>query len=155
MRVRHLVAEPKTINGDTLWRVEDLAPRYSGLYAKTKPIRAGWQWRSVIALSEHNEYIFLVQGHEDKDNWSAWLVLKTDGGYSLVTRFEYHGSHPGFHIHAHCERSGIEEGTGSINGLVRIPKATSGGSIVTLRRDKFWEQARTKFRISFPKGSLF
>lgn len=155
MRVRHLVAEPKTISSDTRWRLDDMAPRFSGLYAKTKPIRAGWQWRSVIALSEHKEYIFLVQGHEEKDNWGAWLVLKTSGGHSLVTRFEYHGSHPGFHVHAHCERGGIEEGTGSINDLVRIPKATSDGTVITLRRDKFWEQARVKFRISFPKGSLF
>ena len=155
MRVRHLVAEPKTISSDTTWRFDDMAPRYSGLYTKTKPIRAGWQWRSVVALSEHKEYIFLVQGHEEKDNWAAWLVLKTDGGCSLVTRFEYHGSHPGFHVHAHCERGGIEEGTGSINDLVRIPKATSKGAVITLRRDKFWEHARVRFRISFPTGSLF
>lgn len=154
MRVRHLVAEPKTIASDTRWRMDDMAPRFSGLYTKTKPIRAGWQWRSVVAVSEQKEYIFLVQGHEDKDNWGAWLVLRTDSGYSLVTRFEYHGSHPGFHIHAHCDRGGIEDGTGSINDLVRIPKATSG-TVITLRRDSFWEQARVKFRISFPKGSLF
>ena len=155
MRVRHLVAEPKTISTDTGWRRDDMAPRFSGLYTRTKPIRAGWQWRSVVAQSEHKEYIFLVQGHEEKDNWAAWLVVKTDGGYSLVTRFEYHGSHPGFHVHAHCDRGGIEEGTGSINDLVRIPNATSKGAIVALRRDKFWEQARRRFRISFPKGSLF
>lgn len=154
MRVRHLVAEPKTISSDTGWRLDDMAPRFSGLYAKTKPIRAGWQWRSALALSAQKEYIFLVQGHEEKDNWGAWLVLKTEGGCSLVARFEYHGSHPGFHVHADCERGGIEEGTGSINDLVRIPKATSGGAVITLRRDKFWEHARVKFRVFFPKGSL-
>lgn len=112
-------------------------------------------WRSVIAKSEQNEYIFLCQLNEGRDKWNAWLVLTGEDELgSLIARFEYHGSHPGFHFHGHCERGGIERGPSSLNELVRIPKASSGGMTMTLRRDNFWEQARRRFRIAFPEGTL-
>ncbi|RWE97362.1 hypothetical protein [Mesorhizobium sp.] len=145
----------KTIFSDTGWRVDDIPPRFSGVYEKTRPNRNGWKWRSVLAQAADQEYIFLTQVHEQRDNWSAWLILKNEGGASIVDRFEYHGSHPGLHIHAHCERGGIEEGPSSINDLVRFPKASSRHRrLQTYRPASFWEQARSHFRIDYPRGAL-
>jgi hypothetical protein len=42
-----------------------------------------------------------------RDNWQATLILWTEAGASVVGRFEYHGSHPGLHVHADCERGGL------------------------------------------------
>jgi hypothetical protein len=155
MRVRHLVGEVKTIRSDTGWKYDDIPPRHSGVYPKSKPLRRPWQWRSVVAGSEQREYIFLTQVNPDFDNWKAWLVAPGEPLGSIVCRFEYHGSHPGFHAHAHCERGGLEVGPTSINDLVRVPKAQKGAAIVALSPDRFWEQARRRFRINFPAGQLF
>lgn len=153
MRVRHLVAQHKVLSGDTGWKDEDIPPRYTGVYSKTRPNRAGWRWRSAVAATEHNEYIFFTHIHVEKDKWNSWLVSKLDDGCSIVARFEYHGSHPGVHLHAHCDRGGIEVGPGSIDGLARIPKSSVGPEI-ELTPDRFWNLARERFRIEFPKGTL-
>lgn len=148
-----MIGEAKTLSGDTGWRHDDIPPRYTGVYPKTRPNRAGWQWRSAVATSEHREYVFFTYVNEQKDKWNSWLVVKLDQGASLVARFEYHGSHPGRHIHAHCERGGIDAGPASIDGLARVPK-TSSGPPMQLTPDRFWNMSRERFRIDFPKGSL-
>jgi len=153
-RVRHAVMERKSILSDSGWRHDDLPHRASGIYPKARPIRAGWEWRSVVTGGSVCEHIFLCQINEGKDNWKAWLIAMLPDGASVLARYEYHGDHPGFHLHAHCERGGIETGPTSINGLVRIPRAPSGGTVTTIRRDAFWERARRKFRIDFPAGTL-
>jgi hypothetical protein len=154
MRLRHLIAERKTILSDSNWRHDDLPPRLSGIYPKTRPMRAGWEWRSVVTGGSACQHIFLTQINEPRDNWKAWLVAMLNEGGSILCRFEYHGDHPGFHVHAHCERGGIETGPSTINGLVRIPGPHSAGAVTTLRRDAFWERARRHFRIDFPEGTL-
>lgn len=155
MRVRGVVRHKKTIVSDTDWRTDDIQPRFSGVYEKSRPNRNGWQWRSVLATDGENEYIFLSQVLEIRDEWKAWLILRVSEGASIVSRFEYHGSHPGFHIHAHCERGGIEIGPTSINDLMRIPSASSyHRRQIALRPSSFWNKARMHFRIEFPQGSL-
>lgn len=100
--------------------------------------------------------MFLTQCNPGKDNWMAWLILKTASGRpSLVSRLEYHGSHPGLHIHAHCERGGVEEGPTSIDNLARIPPVNRPHRRkLTWRENTFWEQARRHFRVEHPKGTL-
>ena len=156
MRIRKMVAEEKLLESDTQWREEDLPPRHSCIFDKTKPVRAGWKWRSTTVRGAQGEYVFLTQCNPRKDEWKAWLIYKTlTGNASLVSRLEYHGSHPGLHVHGHCARGGIEEGASSIDGLVRIPSANKTHRRVnTWREDAFWELARKHFRINFPQGTL-
>lgn len=155
MRVRKHVQIAKIILSDTGWKSDDIPPRHTCIYDKTRPNRNGWLWRSVLVTSELNEYIFLSQIHPDRDNWKAQLILKTPEGGSLVSRYEYHGSHPGVHIHADCTRGGIENGPTSINGLLRIPDVgKERRDDITLRKDLFWDKARNHFRIDYPKGDL-
>src|SRR5215472_1328938 len=89
MRVRQLICEQKIIQSDTNWRFDDMQPRYSWIFERTKPIRGGWKWRSVTAESPNHEYVFLTQCHPGKDEWKAWLIVKTASGQpSLVSRLE-------------------------------------------------------------------
>lgn len=156
MRVRKILTEPKLLTADTDWQDSDLPPRHSCIFDKTKPMRAGWKWRSVAAKSDQSEYVFLSQCNPRKDEWKAWLIYKTaNGNSSLVSRLEYHGSHPGLHIHAHCARGGLEEGPASIDDLPRIPiVAKLHRRVNAWRENTFWEQARRHFRINHPQGSL-
>ena len=123
MRVRHLVAEKKELEADTEWQTTDLQPRHAPIFPRTTPIRAGWKWRSARALGPSGEYVLLAKCNPNRDNWQAFLILTADDGSSVVGRFEHHGSHPGLHVHAHCERSGVEMGPHGLDDLVRVPNA--------------------------------
>lgn len=157
MRIRKIIGESKVLESDTNWRTDDMQHRYSWIFEKTKPIRAGWKWRSVTATGQlGHEYLFLTQCNPIRDQWKAWLIFRTPSGQaSLVSRLEYHGTHPGLHVHADCERGGLEEGPSSIDHLARIPPAERPHRRKnTWREQIFWEQARLRFHIEHPKGTL-
>jgi hypothetical protein len=156
MRVRHIVGQKKQTQTDTKWSIKDLTPRYAPIYTKTKPIRAGWQWRSSKVIdATGREYVLLAECNPRRDNWKAVLILETSDGPSVVARFEYHASHPGLHVHADCSRGGIETGAIGLDNLARLPPAGN------MHRRKhawtegtFWEAAKRFFRVEEQKGTL-
>ncbi|WP_207903838.1 hypothetical protein [Martelella mediterranea] len=151
--------QKKSEQSDTGWRDGPIGPKFTGgLYKKSLNIGPAWKWRSAVATDGEKEYILLCRVNEQKDNWKAWLILSTESGASVVSRFEDHGNHPGIHIHAHCERSGIEDGPTSIGGLIRIPAAASRQRSTRRRAttpEIFWRLAADHFRITFVQGTLF
>ena len=158
MRVRHLISEDKALESDTDWQTSDLQHRHAPIFPKTTPIRAGWKWRSAKACGATGDFILLAKCNPNRDNWQAVIMkLFEDGSASAVGRFEHHGSHPGLHAHAHCERSGIDLGTPSLDDLVRVP-AVGPGSYH--RRQNawtergFWEAAKRFFRVQERRGQL-
>jgi hypothetical protein len=157
MRVRRLIRLEKELLSDTDWKTTDLQPRFAPIFPKTTPIRAGWRWRSARASGAEGEYVLLAKCNPPRDNWQACLILTLDEGASVVGRFEHHGSHPGLHAHAHCERGGVETGTRGLDDLVRVPAA--GSTSYHRRRNAwsengFWEAAKRFFRIKERKGPL-
>lgn len=153
MRVRHLIRKRKIQRTDTGWSTNDLPPRHAPIYNKTRPIRAGWKWRSATAEADGNKYFLTALSNTRRDNWQAILMIETPEGVSVIARFEHHGSHPGLHSHAHCERGGIETGAGGLDQLERVPKV---GKLH--RRSNawtehtFWEAARRFFRLMDEEG---
>lgn len=149
MRVRHLIARTKAQRSDTGWMTNDMPPRYSPIYAKTRPIRGGWKWRSARGEAGATRFILTALCNARRDNWQAYLMVETADGVSVVARFEHHGSHPGLHAHAHCEWGGVEAGASGLDGLVRIPKA---GEVhrrtQAWTEGTFWEAARRFFKFA-------
>lgn len=155
MRVRHLVSNVKYIDAETEWSVKDMPPKHAPIYPKTKPMRAGWTWRSARCVTATRDYILVAECNPARDNWKAMLILDTGTGHSVVGRFEYHGSHPGLHAHSDCDRSGIEVGPKSIDNLLRIPTAKSfHRRLAAWTENTFWEAAKRFFRIEHRKGPL-
>lgn len=155
MRVRGLIAEHKTQETDTGWRRDDMQPRHAPVFARTRPIRAGWQWRSARAGSGERQYVLTALCNPARDNWQAILLLCGETDASVVARYEYHGSHPGVHAHADCDRSGLELGPASIDNLPRRPSAQAfHRRTFAWTDDRFWEAARKFFRVRERKGPL-
>ena len=122
MRVRKLIIESKMITQETSkWSAKDLPPRWCPINAKTRPIRAGWRWRAVHARSRNRNYTAVAQVNPSRGNWKAVLILNSPYGPSVVARFEHHDSHPGLHVHSHCDRSGIDVGPTGMDRLDRYP----------------------------------
>ncbi len=157
MRLRKLVAEPKTQKDDTDWRGDDIPPRHAPCFVKTLPVRSGWQWRSARAAVNDNdrEYVLLCRCNPHRDNWSSILILRTEDGGSVIGRFEFHGSHPGLHIHAHCDRGGLESGPTGMDNLARIPDTEQEHRRTNAWTENgFWEASKRFFRIEEEKGPL-
>ena len=155
MRICRLIIEEKTQESDSGWRSDDLQPRHSPVFTRTRPIRAGWRWRSARAVAGERQFVLVVLCHPGRNNWQAMLILCTESGGSLVGRYEYHGNHPGLHAHAHCWRGGNEIGPGSVDNLLRVPSS----GVPHRRRfawteNSFWEAARRFFRVKEGKGPL-
>lgn len=157
MRVRRLAGVHKIITADTgKWSASDLPPRHAPIYVKSRPIRGGWRWRSLKAKAEQHNFVLTVMCNPSRDNWQAILMLDTPHGHSVVGRFEYHGSHPGLHVHGHCARGGIELGGQGMDNLVRIPpvgqshRRTNGWTEST-----FFEAAKRFYRLGEAPLPLF
>lgn len=154
MRVRHLLSEVKTpIEDSGNWSKSDLPPRWCSIYPRSKPTRAGWQWRSVRAKAGEKEYLAVARCNPMRDNWQALLILESRSGPSVIARYEYHGSHPGKHVHSDCNRSGLEIGASSMDNLARFPNASSfHRRIEALTPASFWRSAKDFFRIASQSG---
>lgn len=156
MRVRRLVGGHKTQTTDTSWSIGDLPPRHAPFNEKTRPIRAGWKWRSAKASGGGQEFVLTALCNPKRDKWQAVLSVQGALGWSVVGRFEHHGDHPGLHVHSHCGRSGVEVGSSGMNDLARIPDVGEHH-----RRNSpwneasFWEAAKTFYRIKELMGPLF
>ncbi len=156
MRVRQLITQKKLQKTDTGWSLNDMPPRYSPIYMKSRPIKAGWKWRSSFCCSNHANFILTALCNVRRDNWQAYLMVETPDGVSVVGRFESHGSHPGVHGHAHCERGGIEVGASGLDNLVRCPPAEKRHRRANAWTEStFWEAARSFFRVKDNFGPLF
>lgn len=150
MRVRKFVADRKVQIKTTDWRTEDIQPRHAPCFTKTHPIRGGWEWKSATLKSEDGskEYVLLCKCHIQKDDWKSVLILKNADGSSVVSRFEFHGDHPGLHVHANCENGGILNGPTGMSESSRIPN----GDKFTRRKNAwtkitFWEASKRFFRV--------
>jgi len=156
VRVRRATGKSKLQITDTLWRDDDMPPRFCPIYTKTRPARAGWRWRSARADAGDEEFMLVALVHPKRGDMKSTLLVKRDEGYSVVSRYEFHSSHPGLHVHAHCDRAGIEIGASGMDELQRVPP--SKGRVtrqVPLSISTFWEESRRFFRIKDDIGPLF
>ncbi len=156
MRVRHLAKTKKVQIADTGWRSDDMPPRACPIFTKSRPSRAGWQWRSAKAEGSDREFILVALANINRGDLKAMMIVKTGSGHAVVGRFEFHSSHPGLHAHAHCERGGIEPGATGLDKLIRIPRAgAKHNRVAALSLSTFWAEARRFFRVYDDLGPLF
>jgi hypothetical protein len=155
MRVRKLVIDEKILQSDTGWRTDDLPPRYSLVYERSRPIRGGWKWRSAKVFGKQGEYQLLALCNPHYSKWQAMLIKAGQKYGSVVARYEYHGDHPGLHVHSDCVRAGVEEGATSIGLKTRLPNASSQHRRVHAWTETgFWESAKSFFRVTDQQGPL-
>ena len=156
LNVRRLINMRKVQTADTTWRDDDMPPRNCPIFSRSRPTRAGWRWRSARAKANGREFVLVALTNVRRGDLKATLMIETPAGYSVVGRYEFHASHPGLHLHAHCDRGGVETGPSGLDDLTRIPPADRRHSrVVPLSVSTFWDEARRFFRIDDDLGPLF
>lgn len=157
MRVRAITRIKKVVETDTQWKGTDVPPRHYPIISRAKPIRAGWEWRSVRAKSpDGRNFIAYLEVNLRKGDFKSVLIEDTVNGPSVVARYEYHASHPGIHVHAHCERSGMEIGATGMDKLARAPSLKKHHRRVgALSPSTFWAAASRFYGMEYETGPLF
>lgn len=75
---------------------------------RSKPLRfgLGFRWCFVSLMSGGSVHKILLARHQDKRNFCAYLFKSVGSDNLLLARLENHGTHPGVHIHACCQKTG-------------------------------------------------
>jgi hypothetical protein len=71
-------------------------------FPEEPPRTPGGFWRSVTSLSNEHKFMLLVQVQEYREDFKAWLAREEGSGWQVLVRLEYHGNHPGLHVHDWC-----------------------------------------------------
>ena len=159
MRTKSIILQKKSLLTDTGWRRDDIRPQFFPIFLKTRPVRSDWMWRSAEVHGAELVFVLFARANPKKDNWQSILILEIEPGiYTTVSRFEYHGAHPGLHVHSDCKKQPKSiKGPESLSELERIP---SSGRFSFHRRirdwspNKFWEESKRFFRVDEIKGGL-
>ena len=58
------------------------------------------------------------------ERFLAWLSVRRGDEYAIIARYEFHGDHPGWHVHAQCGLvSGLTAAQVKPYGTRRLPTA--------------------------------
>jgi len=145
--LKALVRTPKrAIALATSWRSDQITPRLSP-FPKSRPGPPGGVWRSVVTVAPDGQrFMIFAQVQEGRENFKAVLAVDNNGSWQVMTRLEYHGSHPGLHIHDWCGETGVPFGGRSFDAPHRRPSAGAHHRRnPILNRATFWKLALDKF----------
>jgi hypothetical protein len=61
-----------------------------------------YRWRVIQFQALENTFRVLVAFHIDKEQYRATLALERGRDLSVIASYEFHGTHPGWHLLAAC-----------------------------------------------------
>lgn len=125
MQFRDFLVADKTISSPGVWSNKKM-PRTGGKFplSKNHSFRLGtnWRWRVVDLTAGTSDFRLLIAYHEHKQQYLAALGVSNLSDTLVLARLEYHGTHPGWHLHAYCNGSEQRHwGRMSYPEMVRLP----------------------------------
>jgi hypothetical protein len=105
MTLREFLGLQKSITKVGKWNDKKMPKTGNGFpLSKAKGLRVGGGWHWVIIELEAGkaECRLLVAYHPTKENYLAVLGYVVGTDTHVIAALEYHGTHPGWHIHGCC-----------------------------------------------------
>lgn len=107
MRAKDIVRLPKTVTHEGVWKVVTgtaKMPPSAFRLSKRASYQLGrhWHWRVDELEGGGFKFRLLTAYRSDNEEYLAWLSTPIGDGLRIIARFEFHGSHPGWHCHSHC-----------------------------------------------------
>jgi hypothetical protein len=92
---------------------------------KNRHYRLGaYRWRVIRFSALSAEFRVLVAYHIEKQQYRAVLALEKAGDLTVLAQYEYHGTHPGWHVLASCqEMDQVPSGVMRSPWQTRLPAA--------------------------------
>jgi hypothetical protein len=116
MRPADIVQLPKVVTEPGLWKVTtgvSKMPPTAYPMSRRASLRLGrgWHWRVDGVASQTFSYRLLTTFQSDREEFLGWLSTQEDEGLRVIARYEFHGTHPGWHCHtAPCDHEEIPIG---------------------------------------------
>ena len=127
MRLKDVIRADKTVTSWGKWQEGAKLPRSAFPLSKSKNRTyrlPSYRWRVIEFEVGGQPFRLLVAYRVDKEQYRAVLAVDYGRDMSVLAQYEFHGPHPGWHVHASCEH--IEEaprGTMRHPWQRRIPRA--------------------------------
>lgn len=105
MELREIIRADKDVNDWGRWQAGARMPKPAFPLSRSKGrfYRLGaYRWRIVRFTALAAEFRVLIAYHPDKQQYRAVLALERDGDMTVLAQYEYHGTHPGWHVLATC-----------------------------------------------------
>jgi hypothetical protein len=129
MKVRPAILKPKYVTEKGEWKLvtgTSKMPRSAFTVGANYPVTfsRNWHWRvDQLACDDGEKYRLLTAYNAHIEEFRAWLAIAFEKGAVLLARYEYHGTHPGWHCHGPC--GDLEQGDAgalSTRDVLRVPE---------------------------------
>lgn len=85
---------------------------------------SAYRWRVIRFESSGLSFRLLIAFHSQKEQYRATLALEHERDPSVLASYEFHGTHPGWHLHAACgDVESVPKGVMSGPWQERYPRA--------------------------------
>lgn len=126
MRLKDLINATKKITDGGKWTTGKMpASAFPLSRSGKKSYRLGgsWEWTVVKFESGDEMYRLLIGINLAKEQYQATLGQENDGDMKVLASYEFHGTHPGWHVHSVCgDISNVPVGRYKGDWKKRIPK---------------------------------
>ncbi|MCX5512163.1 hypothetical protein [Kaistia algarum] len=128
MRVSNVIASPKVVTDWGKWTNDQMGKHVFPLTKRRGACLrygASHRWRLIRFEALGASFRILAAYRQDIDEFKAHLALEHASDMTVLCSWEYHGTHPGWHIHVNCDEvSKITPGLARPPG-VRLPGGRS------------------------------
>ena len=128
MNVRDLIRSPKRLASAGKWSDGGARgmPKSAFPLSRTRSFQLGkkWRWRVDLLDIDQGEARLLTALDAGTERFLAWLSVRRGDEYAIIARYEFHGDHPGWHVHSQCGLvSGLTAAQVKPYGTRRLPTA--------------------------------
>ena len=127
MHLKDIIRSPKESVDWGKWQSGPVPRREFPLSKHKKSVYSlgpSYRWRMCKFSIGNNNFRVWIMFRADLEKYAAWLGQEQDSDMIVLARYEFHGTHPGWHTHAACEREDqITPGRSNTPLHLRIPKA--------------------------------
>ena len=125
--LRDIVKSTKTDVSFGQWTDEKLKHRDFPLRRGVYPLTRRWRWQVISFRWSGRKFRILSAYHTMVPEYISVLAEDMGADSRIVARWEFHQSHPGWHIHSCCsELDDIPSGVVQHRGVKRTPAAKNG-----------------------------
>lgn len=124
MHLKDIIRAPKLVTDLGTWKSNQLMPKAAfPLHGRTKLVRKVHTWKVIKFNCLGSDFRLLIFYRTSREMYYCWLGLDTNP-MTLVAKYEYHATHPGWHLHACRDVKNAAKGRTS-GHFVRVPSPNS------------------------------
>jgi hypothetical protein len=128
MNIRDLIRRPKRLSNAGKWADGGARgmPKSAFPLSRSRSFQLGrkWRWRVDLLSVDEVEARLLTALEPGTERFLAWLSVRRGDEFAIVARYEFHGDHPGWHVHSQCGLvSGLKAAQIKPYGTRRVPAA--------------------------------